>query len=64
MKTVILIGANGKMGKAALTGLGKHKVITAGRSNDGYDYQVDITSEESLRKLFEEVGHCEYSWRM
>jgi NAD(P)-dependent dehydrogenase (short-subunit alcohol dehydrogenase family) len=71
MKTVILIGANGKMGKAALTGLGKHKVITAGRSNDGYDYQVDITSEESLRKLFKEVGHfdavvntvgvCEYA---
>jgi NAD(P)-dependent dehydrogenase (short-subunit alcohol dehydrogenase family) len=59
------------MGKAALTGLGKHKVITAGRSNDGYDYQVDITSEESLRKLFKEVGHfdavvntvgvCEYA---
>lgn len=71
MKTVILIGANGKMGKAALTGLGKHKVITAGRSKNGYDYQVDITSEESLRKLFKEVGHfdavvntvgvCEYA---
>ena len=71
MKTVILIGANGKMGKAALTGLGKHKVITAGRSKDGCDYQVDITSEESLRKLFKEVGHfdavvntvgvCEYA---
>lgn len=32
MKTVILIGAQGKMGKAALTGLGDHKVITASRS--------------------------------
>ena len=56
MKTIILIGANGKMGQAALTGLGKHKVITAGRSADICDYQVDITSEESLRKLYKDVG--------
>ena len=71
MKTVILIGAKGKMGQAALSGLGNHKVVTAGRSVEGYDYQVDITSEESLRKFFKEVGHfdavvntvgvCEYA---
>lgn len=71
MKTIILIGANGKMGQAALTGLGKHKVITAGRSADTYNYEVDITNEQSLRKLFENVGHfdavvntvgvCEYA---
>ena len=71
MKTIILIGANGKMGQAALTGLGKHKVITAGRSASNYDYQVDITSEESLRKLYSDVGYfdavvntvglCEYA---
>ncbi|WP_218597899.1 short chain dehydrogenase [Polaribacter sp. NJDZ03] len=71
MKTIILIGANGKMGQAALMGLGKHKVITAGRSADSYDFQVDITSEASLRKLYEDVGHfdavvntvgvCEYA---
>ncbi|WP_055437567.1 short chain dehydrogenase [Lacinutrix algicola] len=71
MKTIILIGANGKMGQAALTGLGKHKIITAGRSADSYDFQVDITSEASLRKLYEDVGHfdavvntvgvCEYA---
>ncbi|WP_055448928.1 short chain dehydrogenase [Lacinutrix mariniflava] len=71
MKTIILIGANGKMGQAALTGLGKHKVITAGRSVDNYDFQVDITSEVSLRKLYEDVDHfdavvntvgvCEYA---
>lgn len=57
MKTIILIGANGKMGQAAHTGLGKHKIITAGRSADSYDFQVDITSEASLRKLYEDVGH-------
>lgn len=71
MKTVILIGANGNMGKAALSGLGNHKVITAGRSVDSYDYQVDITSEDSIRKLYENVGQfdavvntvgvCEYA---
>ncbi|WP_452231423.1 short chain dehydrogenase [Lacinutrix sp. MEBiC02595] len=71
MKTIILIGANGKMGQAALTGLKKHKIITAGRSAESYDYQVDITSEASLRRLFENVGHfdavvntvgvCEYA---
>ena len=71
MKTVIVIGAQGKMGQAALTGLGKHRVITASRSGKGCDYEVDITSESSLRRLFEQVGHfdavvntvghCEYA---
>ena len=70
MKTVILIGALGKMGQAALTRLGKHKVITAGRSGD-VDHIVDITSEESVRDLYKKVGHfdavvntvgfCEYA---
>lgn len=70
MKTVILIGALGKMGQAALTGLGKHKVITAGRSGD-VDHIVDITSEQSIRELYKKVGHfdavvntvgfCEYA---
>jgi len=55
MKTVILIGALGKMGQAALTGLGKHKVITAGRSGD-VDHIVDITNERSIRALYETVG--------
>lgn len=56
MKTVILIGAQGKMGQAALTGLARHKVITASRSGDGCDYKVDITSEDSIRNLFKQVG--------
>lgn len=70
MKTVILIGALGKMGQAALTGLGKHKVITAGRSGD-VDHIVDITNEQSIRDLYKRVGHfdavvntvgfCEYA---
>ncbi|EPJ45494.1 MAG: short chain dehydrogenase [Osedax symbiont Rs2] len=70
MKTIILIGALGKMGQAALTGLTKHKVITAGRSGD-VDQIVDITDEKSIRALYEKVGHfdaivntvglCEYA---
>ncbi|MFY8325131.1 short chain dehydrogenase [Pseudoalteromonas sp. ZZD1] len=55
MKTVILIGALGKMGQAALTGLSKHTVITAGRSGD-VDHIVDITSEQSITELYEKVG--------
>lgn len=50
MKTVILIGTNGKMGQAALSGLGNHKVITVGRSGD-VDHFVDITKEESISFL-------------
>ncbi|MFT2793725.1 short chain dehydrogenase [Serratia sp. T13T92] len=71
MKKVILIGAQGKMGQAALTGLQKHHVITASRSGNGTDYQVDITDKKSLKALFEKVGpfdavvntvgYCEYA---
>lgn len=71
MKTVVLIGAQGKMGQAALSGLGKHKVITASRSGDNCDYKVDITSRKSIQELFEKVGEfdavvntvgfCEYA---
>ncbi len=71
MKTVILIGANGKMGQAAMTGLGAHKVVTASRSGTGVDHQVDITDEQSIKALYEKVGHfdavvntvgqCEYA---
>lgn len=56
MKTVILIGAKGKMGQAALTGLGKHRVVTASRSGDGVDFQVDITDKKSIQALYEKVG--------
>ncbi len=56
MKTVILIGAKGRMGQAALSGLGNHKVVTASRSGADCDYQVDITSEDSIRTLYEAVG--------
>ncbi|WP_135457793.1 short chain dehydrogenase [Vibrio echinoideorum] len=70
MKTIILIGARGKMGQAALMGLGNHNVITAGRSGD-VDHIVDITDPQSIEALYKKVGHfdavvntvglCEYN---
>jgi NAD(P)-dependent dehydrogenase (short-subunit alcohol dehydrogenase family) len=56
MKTVILIGAQGHMGQAALSGLKKHNVITASRSGKGCDHQVDITDKASIKALFDKVG--------
>ena len=56
MKTVIVIGAQGKIGQAALTGLTKHRVITASLSGKGCDHQVDITDKASIRALYEKVG--------
>lgn len=71
MKTILLIGANGKMGRAALSGLGRHKVITANRSGTDCDHKVDLTNSASIKALFETigsvdavvntVGFCEYS---
>ena len=71
MKTIILIGAQGNMGQAALSGLANHRVITASRSGDNCDYDVDITDETSIQSLYEKVGQfdavvntvgvCEYA---
>ncbi|KAF2393615.1 short chain dehydrogenase [Pseudomonas frederiksbergensis] len=56
MKTVIVIGAQGKMGQAAMSGMSKHRVITASRSGEGCDYKVDITDTASIVQLFKTVG--------
>lgn len=56
MKKVIVIGASGKIGAAALSGLGHHDIVTASRSGNGCDHQVDIGDEESIRDLFKQVG--------
>lgn len=71
MKKIIVIGASGKIGQAALSGLEHHEVITASNSGKDCNYQVDIGSEPSIRQLFEKVdsfdavvntvGRCEYA---
>lgn len=58
-------------GRIGVAGVRKHKVITASRITEYYDYLVDITSEVSIRELYESVGHfdavvntvgvCEYA---
>lgn len=52
---IILVGASGDVGKAAYDELSaRHDVITAGRSSG--DVQVDLTSPESIRALYEQTG--------
>ena len=68
---ILIVGANGLMGQAALKGLAHHDVVTASRSGSTCDHQVDITNTASIRALFEKVGqvdavicavgHCEYA---
>lgn len=51
---IILIGGHGTIGKTVAAALApRHEVITAGRSNG--DIRVDITSEESIEKMFREL---------
>ena len=52
---VIVVGGTGTIGKAVVQELSpRHEVITAGKSRG--DVQVDITSTESIKNLFEQVG--------
>ena len=52
---VVVIGATGTIGKALVDLLQKtHDVVKVGYK-DG-DYQVDISSKESIQALFEKVG--------
>lgn len=47
---ILLIGGRGTIGKKLAAALGQHDLIVAGRNNG--DERVDITSSESIRKLF------------
>jgi NAD(P)-dependent dehydrogenase (short-subunit alcohol dehydrogenase family) len=54
---VLVIGASGHVGTAALAALSKsHEIIGVGRSTDP---GVDITDPESIRRLFDTVGHVD-----
>ena len=55
---ILIIGASGAIGKIITAELGKkHEVIGAGR-NSG-DVRVDISSPESIGKMFESVGRLD-----
>lgn len=52
---ILLIGANGTIGKAVAAELGaRHEVLSAGRS--GGDYRVDLADPASIRALFRQTG--------
>ncbi|EZH67039.1 short-chain dehydrogenase [Bacillaceae bacterium JMAK1] len=55
---ILLIGASGTIGSKVYERLEKqHEVIRAGRS--GADVTVDITDEESIRAMYEQVGEVD-----
>lgn len=52
---ILIVGASGTIGNEVTTLLEKdHDIIRAGRN--GTDVQVDITSEKSIRKMYEQTG--------
>ena len=55
---ILLVGATGTIGRAVLSALrGRHEVVEA--SHRKAQYQVDIVDSESIRALYERVGHVD-----
>ncbi|MBJ2123834.1 short chain dehydrogenase [Flavobacterium sp. IB48] len=55
---ILLIGANGEIGKILHPALAKnHEIISAGR-NSG-DFRIDLSDSKSIEKLFEEVKNID-----
>ncbi|MEQ0274752.1 short chain dehydrogenase [Klebsiella sp. CN_Kp100] len=55
---IIVIGASGTVGRAVAQELSqRHEVIHVGRTQG--DYQVDITSQQSVENLFEKIGQVD-----
>lgn len=55
---IVIVGASGTVGRAVTEALSrKHEVIRVGRTQG--DYQVDITTQESVVALFEKVGRVD-----
>ena len=55
---IIVIGASGTVGRAVAQELSqRHEVIHVGRTQG--DYQVDITSQQSVENMFEKIGRVD-----
>lgn len=55
---ILVIGANGALGKAVSTHLDKdHEVMRASRK--GIDVACDMTSQESIQMMFEKIGEID-----
>lgn len=52
---IVVIGASGDIGQAAVTELGRrHEIIKVARSNG--DYQVDISDFDAVKQLYAQIG--------
>lgn len=52
---ILVVGASGTVGQAALKALSaRHEIVTAGRSSG--DVTVDLMDEASVRAMFEKLG--------
>lgn len=51
---ILVAGASGTVGLAAMKGLSRHEIVTAGR-NSG-DVTVDLMNEESVRAMYRKLG--------
>ncbi len=52
---IIIVGGTGTIGRAVVNELApRHDIVTVGNSSG--DFQVDITSEESIKQLYKNVG--------
>ncbi|PHM74589.1 short chain dehydrogenase [Xenorhabdus kozodoii] len=55
---ILIVGASGTIGKAVAEELSqKHDIICAGRNSN--DIKVDITSPESIKKMYEKIGYID-----
>ncbi len=58
MMRILVVGASGTVGQAAVKELGRrHEIVTAGRSSG--DVTVDLMSEPSIRAMFEKAGRID-----
>ena len=52
---ILVVGAEGTVGKAAISGFSKgHEIIKAGRKSG--DVQVDLSDEVSVAAMYQKIG--------
>jgi NAD(P)-dependent dehydrogenase (short-subunit alcohol dehydrogenase family) len=55
---IVVVGATGTVGQAAVNELGRrHEIVRAGRSSG--DVTVDLMSEDSIRAMYEQAGEID-----
>ena len=55
---IVVVGAEGTVGQAAISGFSKgHEIITAGRTSG--DVQVDLADEKSVAAMFSKLGRVD-----